>query len=464
VHFSPPHESRRRRRPGKNSSPLLNPEPAVTSFYTSRREFLSGSLGMLSAAATAPLFLNAAVSALAQNSPAPTSRRNDSDPILVVIQLAGGNDGLNTVIPYEADPYYQLRPRLAIPKDRVLRLKNGFGLHPNCTALKDLFDAGRMAIVHGVGYPNPNRSHFVSMDIWHAGDAPGRRHSGWLGRYFDAQYKGSDPPPEPIRAIALMTESPLALQGDKFAPLSFRNADALQRRGPRNDPAAEEAFEQLNNIDGRFSEVGSPVAQFLQRAALQAQLGADDIREATGHSSRRRRAGARRTGDEPRRGGNSALHQQLQSVAGMIAANLPTRVYYLSHGGFDTHSGQLGPHGNLLTQFGEAVKAFLDRLAADGLLDRVLVLTFSEFGRRVQENASGGTDHGEAAPVFLFGSRVRPGLHGEFPDLRRLNRGDLAHTVDFRRIYASILRDWLKVPPAPILGPSFGPLAVINTR
>lgn len=425
-------------------------------FFTTRRQFLGGSLSLLSAAATVPLFLKSAATVLGQSASRP-GRKNDSDRILVVVQLAGGNDGLNTVIPYEADSYYQLRPRLAIAKDKVLHLQKGLGLHPGLGGFKSLYDEGRMAIVQGVGYPNPNRSHFVSMDIWHSADPAQRARSGWIGRYFDAQCKGDDPAPEPIRGIALMTESPLAMQGEQFAPLSFQDAAALAWRTPRGDRTAEAAFRTLNNRDGTFSDTGSDTMQFLQRAALEAQVGADEIHEAiNGQTPRaRRRGGARRAG-------GGALRQQLQAVANMIAADLPTRVFYVSLGGFDTHSGQLQTHNNLMAELGAAMQSFIETLEKDGLLERVLVLTFSEFGRRVQENASGGTDHGEAAPVFLFGAAVKPGLHGEHPDLRNLNRGDLAHTTDFRRVYAAVLRDWLRVPTQPILGSGFGPLPLLR--
>lgn len=436
------------------------------SFFTTRREFLSGSLSILSAAATAPLFLRTTAQALAGQSAGSRPAR-DSETILVVVQLAGGNDGLNTIVPIGADPYYQLRPRLALAKGDVLRLTDACGLHPAATALKELYDAGRMAVIHGVGYPNPNRSHFVSMDVWHTADPSGRAKNGWLGRYFDAQCRGHggghDGPLDPSHAIALMSEAPLALQGESFAPLSFRDADTLVWRGPRNDPRAEEVFKRLNQGAAGDAagdkESGSPLAQFLQRAALQALVGADEIRAATGDAPRVRGSQRRRRG---RRAGGGQLFQQLQSIAGMIAADLPTRVYYASLGGFDTHAGQLNVHASLMREFGEAMHAFLETLESDGLLDRVLVMSFSEFGRRVQENASGGTDHGEAAPMFLFGNRVKAGLHGEFPDLRQLHRGDLAHTLDFRRVYATVLRDWLKVPSTQILGPSFAPMPLLE--
>lgn len=422
--------------------------------YTTRREFLSGSLTFLSAASTLPLFLGETASVLAQEGPSSRPRGADQR-ILVVVQLAGGNDGLNTVIPVQRDEYYRYRPRLAIARKDALPLEKGLALHPAARGLKELFDQGRMAIVQGVGYPNPNRSHFTSMDIWHTADPSLRTHEGWLGRYFDACCKGDDPDPEPISGVALMSETPLAMQGDRFTPLAFSNLDALTWRSPRRDSRAVEVFRKLNNIDGDLPPEKHELARYLQRAALKAQIAADEIRSAAGASLRGAAARLQQRGDE--------LARALQLVVRMIAADLPTRVYYVSMGGFDTHTSQEGRHRQLLEALGEAMKGFLDALEEDKLLDRVLVMTFSEFGRRVQENASGGTDHGEAAPLLLFGSKLWPGLHGEHPDLRNLHRGDLAFNCDFRRVYASVLRDWLKIRPERVLGGAFAPLRLIRT-
>ncbi len=417
--------------------------------YTTRREFLAGSLTFLSAASTMPLFLGHTARALAAGDPA-GRRRRDDHRILVVIQLAGGNDGLNTVIPYTMDPYYRYRRQLAIPKEKVLRLEQGVGLHPSAVGLKALYDAGRMAIVQGVGYPNPNRSHFVATDIWSTADPNLRRKTGWLGRYFDACCRGADPGPDPVEGIALTKEAPLAMRGDGFTPLAFENPEALRWRGPRRDPAAEAVFRRLNQRPPAGDEP-TPAA-YLQRAALKALVGADEIRSAAGRQLRGGRF-------NPRTG---SLGRSLQLVARMIAADMPTRVYYVSMGGFDTHSAQLGRQARLLEQLGNAVRQFVETLEAHKLLDRVLIMTFSEFGRRVEENASGGTDHGEAAPMFLFGSRLRPGLHERHPSLTHLHRGDLKFGVDFRRVYATVLRDWLDVRPEPILGGAYKPLRLVR--
>ena len=419
----------------------------MNELYTTRREFLSGGFTLLSAAGTLPVFLGSTVRVLA--GPEPTAKRkNDSDRILVVVQLAGGNDGLNTIVPYSMDPYYKSRPRIAIKPDDCLKLEGGVGLHPYATGLKELFDDGKMAVVQGVGYPNPNRSHFTSMDIWHTADPNLRQHEGWLGRYFDACCKGADP--DPLEGVALTQETPLALQGDQFVPMAFQDPDALRWRAAARDRKAEDVFRKLNNVDGDFPSEGNAAAAFLQRAALKALVGADQIHKAAGRDL-----------DAPRRGGDAG--RALSLVARMIAADLPTRIYYVSMGGFDTHTGQEFRHRRLMQELGGALKDFIDALAKDKLLERVLVMSFSEFGRRVDENASGGTDHGEAAPMFLFGSKVRPGLHQKHPDLTRLHRGDLAFGTDFRRVYATVLRDWLGMNPATVLGKGYSPLKLLAT-
>lgn len=420
--------------------------------YTTRREFLTGGLGLLSAATTMPVFLGHTLRLLADE-PGPAGKKGDSQRVLVVVQMAGGNDGLSMVVPYEQDEYYKYRPQLAIRKQDVLRLEGGVGLHPAATGLKSLYDDGRLAVIQGVGYPNPNRSHFTSMDIWHTADPQQKQRDGWIGRYFDACCKGADPAPEPIQGIALMGEAPLAMQGDSFSPLAFENADALTWRGAGQDARAARLFRELNQ-PGPGSDAQSELAQYLQRAALAAQLGADDIRGAA----------AGKISSTTQRGRRGQLGPQLQMVARMIKAGLPTRIYYVSMGGFDTHAGQAGRHQQLMDQLGDAVAGFMDTLKEDQLQDRVLMMTFSEFGRRVQENASGGTDHGEAAPMMLIGSKVRPGVHEKHPDLSKLHRGDLAFTTDFRKVYATVLREWLKIKPDAVLGGNVGSLNVLNAR
>ncbi len=349
---------------------------------TTRREFLTGGLTCLSTASVLPVLLGNTARVLAGPEPL-TRQKSGSDRILVMVQLAGGNDGLNTVIPYENDLYYKCRRRIAIAKKDVLPLENGLGLHPAARGLKELYDDGKLAIVQGVGYPNHSRNHFASTLIWQTGDAGRHFGGGWLGRLMDVGGRGS------CRAT-----------------LAERSAGASP-----SQPGRRRSF----NADIAWKGV---------------------------------RAGR--------------LARSLGLVARLIAADRPMRVYYVSMGGFDTHTRQAARHQRLLAEFGDAMKSFVDRLKADRLLDRVLVVTFSEFGRRVQENAGGGTDHGEAAPMFLIGSKLRPGIHEKHPSLATLHRGALIPGCDFRRVYADILCRWLGMNPQKVLGPGFTPLRLIK--
>ncbi len=427
----------------------MNPDTIYT-----RRDFLGGGLSMLSASATVPLFVDQFAQYLKAGFGASARQLSRDEPILVVVQLAGGNDGLNTVVPFRDPLYYRARPRLAIDAGTVARLNDDIGLHPAATGLKSLHDDGLLAIVQGVGYPNPDRSHFVSTDIWATGDPRGRRHTGWLGRYFDCTCKGTQRV-EPKLGIAVTQEAPLTMIGERFSPVSFASPDELAWRGG-DRPSAHAAFERLNSSTGAEGMLG-----YLQRAAMDARTSAAQIRDAAGRGDRRRRRDRPGSGG---RWGGGALAQQLAMVRRMIAADLPTRVYYVSLGGFDTHANQAGRHATLLEELGKALEQFARGLREDGLLDRVLTMTFSEFGRRVAENGSQGTDHGAAAPLFVMGSRVRPGLHGRHPTLKteELDRGDLKWKIDFRAIYATVLSDWMKVDAGRILGAKYPRLRFIQ--
>ncbi|MCH8851336.1 MAG: DUF1501 domain-containing protein [Planctomycetes bacterium] len=416
--------------------------------YSTRREFLHGTLGTLSLSATMPVFLvRTAEAALEEDKP--------NGKILVMVQLAGGNDGLNTVVPYADDNYYRARPGLAIKPDEVLKIDDHVGLHPALGGMKELYDDGLLAIVQGVGYPNPNHSHFKSMDIWHTADPAGRKHTGWLGRYIDNCCKGSDPP-KPNAAIALMPEAPLALMGKDFSPLAFQDEHSLRWRSKNSSDDARKLFAELN--DGRPAKAAgkgkkkhkNEALNFLRRAALQARLGAEEV-----HAAAKGRVHG------PKGGPRDSLQAQLSLVLQMIAADFPTSVYYVSMGGFDTHVNQANHHQWLLTQLGTALQSFMAELKQHKLAERVLIASFSEFGRRVEQNASGGTDHGTAAPMFLVGPGVKPGLYHKHPPLDRLDGENLIHSCDFRRVYAAILRDWLDTPPQRILHGQFAPLKII---
>jgi uncharacterized protein (DUF1501 family) len=434
----------------------------------SRRLFLSRGAQLLSVAGTLPLFLDRSGHCLAAEAAANPQGVGRPDRVLVVVQLAGGNDGLNMVVPISNDDYYRVRPRLAIPKNAALKATDDFGFHPSCAGFKKLFDAGHMAINHAVGYPNHNRSHFRSTDIWMTGDPEKAGTAGWLGRYFDNCCAGSEPgnekpaQAEPSAAIALTGEPPVALQGRKFLPIAFRTPGSLAYTEAGRDMKIKGAFEQLNDVDKQMDEKGVPTIplgtngslnlpsaetnMFLQRSALNARVYAETIRKST--------AAVANKATYP----GSGLAQDLKLVAQMIAAGLPTRVYYVQLGGFDTHSNELTRHQKLMEELSGAVAAFVDDLKLLGHLDRTTVMTFSEFGRRVAENGSAGTDHGEAAPLLVFGgSQIQPGFHGTFPDLRpdKLHRGDVPFQLDFRRIYATMLGTWLKADDAAVLGQKF---------
>jgi uncharacterized protein (DUF1501 family) len=397
-----------------------------------RREFLRRGAVLAAAAGTVPTFLARTAEALA----APSAK--ETDRILVLLQLAGGNDGLNTLIPFADDAYYRARPQLAVPAKDVVRLDDRLGLHPELAPVKALYDEGLCAIFQGVGYPNPDRSHFRSMEIWETASGSDKSETtGWIGRFFDANCPGCD---RPTAGVAVGSVLPQSLKNRRGVGVAVE--DPEQFRTLVGNGAGQGA--------GQPAPAGDSPLDFLQRTAMNARLSADAIAAAV--------AKYRSDVEYPQ----GQFSQSLRLVAQMIAGGLPSRVYFASLGGFDTHAGQSPAHPNLLRQFGQGVSAFLKDLRQQGNADRVLVVQFSEFGRRVAENASGGTDHGTAAPMFAFGKPVKAGLHGAYPNLADLDQGDLKHTIDFRRVYAAVLRDWLATKPEPILGGEFPPVPLLG--
>ena len=388
--------------------------------------------------------------------------------ILVVLQMAGGNDGLNMVVPYADDVYYRSRPRLGLPADKVLKLDSYVGLNGKLTGLKSLFDEGHLGVVQGVGYPNPNRSHFRSTEIWQtASDADRNVSEGWLGRYFDNCCAGADP----TVGIAIGEEMPQVFAAKTPTGITFSQPEQFRWRPSEKVEgrmsAEESFFRQLNGSGGgeetllTASEGGSIGAipgksktdlstiDFLQRTALDAQLSSDKIL-----------AIARKyESNVPYPQGRLAA--SLSMIARMIAGGLPTRVYYVSQGGFDTHAGQVNAHERLMGELNDALSAFATDLKQQGNFDRVLLITFSEFGRRLVENANGGTDHGAAAPMFIVGGAVKPGLFGKYPSLSDLDYGDLKFNTDFRSVYGTVLDKWLRAPSQLVLGRKFPALPII---
>lgn len=410
-----------------------------------RRLFLERSLALASLAATVPCFIERSAMGMLGNPLLSSNPGVPDERILVIVQLGGGNDGLNTVVPYGADEYYRARPQLGIRGPRAanqngqqaaLELANaqGIGLHPNLTGLRELYDEGALSVVQGVGYPNPNRSHFTSMDIWQTGrlDAKG---SGWIGRYFDNTCNGT---PVPEGAVAIGRNAPLAMQGDIQKPIAFENPSLFRWLGEDLHGAMKDPYDAINRAGAVGGAEPGSQREFLMRTALDAQIASERIRAAVAREP---------LVPYPQ----SGLARQLQTIGAMIRAEMPTRVYYASMGGFDTHAGQAGPHANLMRQLGDAVLAFQRDLKAQRNEARVATMVFSEFGRRVRQNASGGTDHGTAAPVFLVGTALRGGVVGNHPSLADLDQGDLKYGIDFRSVYAGLLEDWMKAPSDKIL-------------
>jgi uncharacterized protein (DUF1501 family) len=413
---------------------------------TTRRKFVSAisaataaaSSGLMSLSPLAPRFLLETAALGAERS---------GENILVVVQLSGGNDGLNTVVPYGDDRYRAARVSLAIDKSQALALEQGLGLHPSLSGFAKLWENQQLSIVQGVGYPNPNRSHFESMDIWHAAQAkPEKQQGGWLGRTFESQKDSLAKRADSV-ALHLGDEpQPLALASRSIATPSVRSLERFKLE-TGGDPARRSMIETATQLP---RTTGSDLLKFVQTttaAALEAsqriEAAAKDYKTPISYPT-------------------TVLATKLKSVAQLIDAGLATRVYYVALDGWDTHSNQAAAHAGLLTQLGDALAAFVEDLAAHGHGQRVATLVFSEFGRRVKENASRGTDHGAAAPVFLAGGKVKAGLIGKHPPLDDLDDGDLKHHTDFRQIYAALLENWLGWPSAPILGDMFKPLELLG--
>ncbi|MFN6304573.1 MAG: DUF1501 domain-containing protein [Planctomycetota bacterium] len=353
-------------------------------------------------------------------------RSSMSDRILVVIQLSGGNDGLNTVVPYRDELYAKARPKLGIPTSQVIKLNDDLGLHPALRAIEDQLSEDRFSIIQGVGYPSPNRSHFESMDIWHScHPKKDRSQSGWLGRWLTEQSTNatSDSP-----AIHLGSEPlPLACQERGVQVPSLASLEQMRLKAKLE--AGQD--KQMSQATGSKAEESGSLLDFVSTStvsALQVSQRLDTILAQPDAS-----------GDFPKTG----LGEKLRAVSRLILSGLKTRVYYVTLDGFDTHANQPDVHAGLLKQWADALTAFLSRLKQTGQQDRVLVMTFSEFGRRVSENASLGTDHGAAAPMFLAGPKLPKSIHGSRPDLSDLEDGDLRFKIDFRSVYASVLERWM---------------------
>lgn len=410
-----------------------------------RREFLRGGLILITASVAAPAFL---VKTAAHAEAPSANPRSPTRNTLVVVQLSGGNDGLNTVIPYRDRLYRELRPQLAVPEAEVLPLDDELALHPALGPLKERFAAGQLAVVLGVGYPNPDRSHFRAMDIWQTAVPEAYERTGWLGRYLAGCACGRDETPA---ALSVTQTLPRALWTESVFVPALTSLNGYRFQSDPRYPADREArLRALRALDAT-TEALRPYAEFLGRQSLNALASAEMLQQV---------AALWQTPVEYP--ANNPLATALKTVGQLFGGDLGVRVAYVQLGGFDTHANQQATHRRLLEQLGAALDAFQHDLEAMGKADQVVTLTFSEFGRRVRENGSGGTDHGTAEPLFVLGTRVHGGLYGQQPSLADLDGGDLRFHVDFRAVYATVLERWLGADAAEVLGRRYEPLAFLG--
>jgi uncharacterized protein (DUF1501 family) len=366
--------------------------------------------------------------------------------LTVIVELNGGNDGLNTIVPYTESRYYSVRPRLALAESELLLINDELGMHPNLGGLKSLYDAGRLAILQGVGYPNSDRSHFRSTEIWQTAIPDSVATTGWFGRYLDLVANPSD-----LDAVALGYETPATLFSDASSVASIGSVDAyeLQADGyhPEDEQNKRDAFagmyEDARNAGQTLGFVGN-VGAVAYSSSQVIKQSVENYEPAVPYA------------EDP-------FSQDLLLVAQIIGAGLGTTVYYTSLGSFDTHANQVSDHATLLRWLSDGLSAFHQDMSAHGLGDDLLIMTFSEFGRRVEENSSLGTDHGAAAPLFVLGNAVRGGLYGDHPSLTDLDEGgDLKHGIDFRAVYATVLDNWLGVDSQAVLGGNFEDLGFLG--
>ena len=387
-----------------------------------RREFLQvGSL------ATASFMLPKFLKAFERPMMVPPGNK-----VVVVIQFSGGNDGLNTVIPVRNDIYYRERPRLGIEKDKSLLITDEVGLNPALEAFKGLYDDGNLAIMNSVGYPNPDRSHFRSMDIWQSASASNEYvNTGWLGRYLDAQCKGCD---KPTQAMEMDDVLSMALKGEVSKGLAFKDPKRLL------NSATGKYFKDI----GQDHQQGEVTIDYLYKTMSETLSSAEYIyQQSKAHPS---------SEIYP----NTDLGKDLKTIASLIFSDINTKVYYVSLGSFDTHVNQDNQQKRLFTELNDAVKAFTADLKKNNRFQDVMMMTFSEFGRRVSQNASGGTDHGTANNMFFVsGGLKEKGILNAMPDLGDLTDGDLKHKVDFKNVYATVLNKWLGADDKTILGKQF---------
>lgn len=359
--------------------------------------------------------------------------------VVVVLQLSGGNDGLNTVIPFKNDVYYRMRPSIGIKETNALSLTDEVGLHAALPFLQQLYNNGELGILNGVGYPEPDRSHFRSMDIWHSASSSKEYwHTGWLGRYLDQQCNECNYPTQVVELDEMLS---LALKGETLRGFAFRD--------PRRLLPSTKSPLLTDLVNAHHTVHEEQTASYLYKTLADTQKSAAYL-----YKNSQRTA----TGSYP----NSNMGRQLKVISSLIQSDVNTKVYYLSHGSFDTHVAQWNQQTGLFKVMNDALNAFVTDLKKNNRFNDVLIMTFSEFGRRVQQNASGGTDHGAANNMFFMsGGLKEKGLLNEVDDLLLLSQGDLQYRVDFRQVYATVLKKWLNADPVPILGQSYDLLSFI---
>ena len=401
-----------------------------------RRNFLRDGMYGIGVTAGLPLLLGRASQALA-------AEERQSERILVVVELSGGNDGLNTVVPYNNDEYYRVRPNLGIPKSKAIAISDEAGFHPSLVGFERLYKDGLMAVVEGCGYPNPSLSHFSSMGYWHSGVPNSGESLGWVGRFADAY----DPASKPNEIINIGSSQSPAVRGEAHSPLVFDDPRQLRREGSEAEKSALVRYSSER-------ESANPALAFLRSTAKNAAEGGALVRDAWASYSTPIDYGL-----------GVGVATDLRKVAALIAADLPTRIYYVSYRGnaFDTHVHQADLHDRLLMYTADAVNGFMKDLERIGRRQDVGVMMFTEFGRRVEENASQGTDHGTAGPMFVVGEGVQGGFYGQTASLTDLDDGNLKMTTDFRRVYSTMIAEWMGYQDTTsILKGEFAPLGIFG--
>jgi uncharacterized protein (DUF1501 family) len=407
----------------------------------SRRDFLVRGLYGLGVGGVMPLVLGRTSAALAAQALQGTSMERHPERILVVVELSGGNDGLNTVVPYGDAAYYRARPKLGIPEASVIKAAGGFGFHPSMVGFERLYKDGQLGVVHGCGYDHPSLSHFSSMGFWHTGVPNGGEALGWLGRLADHSYT----PAQRNMIVDLGNAQSLAVRSGKHSPLVFDDPARFRRDG---DDGQKQALREMSVASASTNST----LEFLTATAQNAAESSDFVRQATA---------SYRTPIDYGIGGGLATN--LQRVAALIKAEMPTRLYYVTYAGnsFDTHVQQADLHSRLLMYTADAIRGFMEDVKRIGRSKDVSMMVFTEFGRRVEENGSLGTDHGTATPMFLIGEQVKGGFYGAPPSLTDLDDGNLKKTTDFRSVYATVIKEWLGYnDTAAVLKGQFNPLGV----